>query len=124
MSGVTPVEGDKYINDLDMAEARLRAFTFPMLTIVRVVDDAGTEDEYDHEVVWCPRCDQRVESEEITEVDICIRENETELSEDVDGDPFLGIYQVDANFDTLYYLHNGHGVSLPSTQTIGRDWYN
>lgn len=101
---------DALLELLDKTLQRIEQATdIPKLYLIDVVDDAGTEDEWRHAVIWCPRCDQRVE--DLVETEYHIADNEAEI-EHYDEYVEITSNQDDVERTTLVWMHRGHAVDV------------
>jgi hypothetical protein len=70
----------------------------------------------DETVFWCPVCDAATN---LREVDFDIRQNDIEIAEDHNGEPYGQISEQDSNYDTLALLcDNDHVLGKPENFNI------
>jgi hypothetical protein len=115
-------DGEALVRAMRDAIQRVRDHDFPRLLVVTVED--GEELRWDDGELRCPVCDMRVYGETLAAVTV---DEHWCYNYDTDVKSFASkrvTFDSDTDRDlgeTLYYLHNDHGVSLPDGWT--EDWW-
>lgn len=102
-------KGDDLLAALGRAENAIRSHPYPQLRVREEIDEDGRPEP----VLWCPRCGDDVDPDDLTALDLAMRQTPAEI---VSFETEEIVFMADhGEFgDTLTYLHRGlHGVSLP-----------
>lgn len=110
--GIKQHHADNLIEKLWQAMEQLREAEFPRLSLETLVGEEGEH----YEALWCPRCEEQVDLDDLYAVDFAERWTSADPLENIDIIAGTVTFCFDGSSEfgsSLYYRHDNHGVSLP-----------